>query len=101
MQTQRSLDNFKIGGVAENMPLPLIHSLALIKAAAARANYPAGDAVGSVIEKAALEVAAGLHDAHFPLKIWQTGSGTQTNMNGSSHLFIFYKALSISPSRTT
>src|SRR5512144_2398041 len=80
-QTQRSLENFRIGG--ERMPEPLIVGLAIQKAAAL-ANMQMGEldpALGQAIVRAADEVIAGkLHD-HFPLVVWQTGSGTQTNMN--------------------
>ena len=84
-QTQRSIDNFPIGdpGGAERMPLPLIHALALVKQAAARVNRAHGldPALADAIEAAAAEVVAGRLDDQFPLVIWQTGSGTQTNMN--------------------
>jgi fumarate hydratase, class II len=82
-QTQRSLENFKIG--LDRMPLPLIHALALVKRASAQVNLDLGkfkDAgVGKAIISAADEVIAGKHDDEFPLVVWQTGSGTQTNMN--------------------
>jgi len=81
-QTQRSLQNFKIGG--ERMPLPLIHAFGVLKKAAALANMKLGalDAkLGDAIVKAAEEVGSGRMDAEFPLVVWQTGSGTQTNMN--------------------
>ncbi|MBV8939560.1 MAG: class II fumarate hydratase [Alphaproteobacteria bacterium] len=81
-QTQRSLQNFKIGG--ETMPPPLIHAFGILKLAAARVNMRLGaldPALGKAIEQAAQEVAEGKLDAHFPLVVWQTGSGTQTNMN--------------------
>ncbi len=82
-QTQRSLENFKIG--EDRMPLPLIHALAQVKRAAAEVNLVLGKfkdpAVGRAIVAAAEEVIAGQHDNEFPLVIWQTGSGTQTNMN--------------------
>jgi fumarate hydratase, class II len=81
-QTQRSLENFRIGG--ERMPLALIHALALQKKAAALANTELGaldKRLGEAIVKAADEVIDGKHDAEFPLVVWQTGSGTQTNMN--------------------
>jgi fumarate hydratase class II len=81
------LSNFKIGGDAEVMPVEVIQALGYIKAAAARVNFASASRdeaeVGALIEKAALEVASGVLDSHFPLKIWQTGSGTQTNMNGT------------------
>ena len=83
-QTQRSLENFRIG--AEKMPRPLIHALGLIKLAAARANRELGvlDAASAeAIERAAREVADGRLDDEFPLVVWQTGSGTQTNMNAN------------------
>ena len=82
-QTQRSLENFKIG--AERMPLELVHALALVKRAAAQVNLDLGKykdpVIGRSIIMAADEVKAGKHDAEFPLVVWQTGSGTQTNMN--------------------
>jgi fumarate hydratase class II len=81
-QTQRSLTNFKISG--ERMPRALIHALALVKKAAALVNLDLGklDArKGQAIIAAADEVLAGKHDDEFPLVVWQTGSGTQTNMN--------------------
>ena len=83
-QTQRSVENFRIGG--ERMPLPLVHALGVIKAAAARTNRALGllDAkLAEAIEAAADEVAAGTLDAEFPLVVWQTGSGTQSNMNAN------------------
>lgn len=81
-QTQRSLQNFRIG--TERMPVPLIRAFAIQKLAAARANLALGDLdprVADAIGRAAQEVADGLLDDHFPLVVWQTGSGTQTNMN--------------------
>ena len=81
-QTQRSLLNFAIG--QERMPLAVVHALALIKKAAARVNQRVGDLpadLARLIEQAANEVLAGQHDAQFPLVVWQTGSGTQSNMN--------------------
>ena len=83
-QTQRSLINFPIG--AETMPVPLIRALGLVKQAAARVNKAQGNLeprLADAIETAAAEVAAGEWDAHFPLSVWQTGSGTQTNMNAN------------------
>jgi fumarate hydratase class II len=83
-QTQRSLQNFKIGN--ETMPKPLIHALGIIKGAAATVNMRLGvldNSIGMLILKAADEVAAGTWDDHFPLVVWQTGSGTQTNMNAN------------------
>jgi fumarate hydratase class II len=81
-QTERSRQNFRIG--EERMPLPLIHALALIKRAAAEVNHQLGslDARRArAIARAAQEVIDGELDDHFPLVVWQTGSGTQTNMN--------------------
>src|SRR5262249_42200925 len=81
-QTQRSLENFRIG--TERIPLPVIHALALIKRAAAEVNHKLGllDARRTrAIVKAAQEVIDGAFDDHFPLVVWQTGSGTQTTMN--------------------
>ncbi len=81
-QTQRSMLNFAIGG--ERMPLALVHALALVKKAAARVNARAGalpTELAALIEQAADEVLAGRHDEQFPLVVWQTGSGTQSNMN--------------------
>jgi fumarate hydratase class II len=83
-QTQRSLDNFRIGG--ERMPQPLIRALGIQKQAAARANMALGELdrrIGDAIVKAAEEVADGRLSDHFPLVVWQTGSGTQTNMNAN------------------
>ncbi|MBA1241933.1 class II fumarate hydratase [Pseudomonas japonica] len=81
-QTQRSLINFAIG--EQRMPLDVVHALALIKKAAARVNSRSGDLppdVANLIEQAANEVLAGGYDTQFPLVVWQTGSGTQSNMN--------------------
>ncbi|MHB9800214.1 class II fumarate hydratase [Pseudomonas sp. MT3] len=81
-QTQRSLENFAIGG--QRMPLAVVHALALVKKAAARVNAQLGELpenITSLIEEAADEVLAGEHDDQFPLVVWQTGSGTQSNMN--------------------
>jgi len=81
-QTQRSLINFAIG--KERMPLAVLHALALIKKAAARVNDRNGDLpadIARLIEQAADEVLGGEHDDQFPLVVWQTGSGTQSNMN--------------------
>jgi fumarate hydratase, class II len=81
-QTQRSIANFPFGD-RERMPIEIVHALALVKQAAARVNRAQGlDAkLAEAIESAAAAVAAGKHDDQFPLVIWQTGSGTQTNMN--------------------
>jgi fumarate hydratase, class II len=81
-QTERSRQFFAIG--AQRMPLELVHALAEIKHAAALVNRDLGllePAVASAIAQAAARVAAGEFDAQFPLSVWQTGSGTQTNMN--------------------
>ena len=81
-QTERSRHNFKIGG--ETQPLPLIHALAIVKQAAAEVNVQVGklDAtVANAIVSVAQEIQAGKWDDQFPLVVWQTGSGTQTNMN--------------------
>jgi fumarate hydratase class II len=81
-QTQRSLINFAIG--EERMPLAVLYALALIKKAAARVNNRIGDLpqdIARLIEQAADEILAGQHDDQFPLVVWQTGSGTQSNMN--------------------
>jgi len=81
-QTERSRNNFKIG--VEHMPVPLIRAMAIVKLAAARTNTELGllDArIAGAIETAAQEIIEGKLDDHFPLVVWQTGSGTQTNMN--------------------
>ena len=81
-QAERSLGNFKIGW--EKQPAAIIRALGLIKEASARANMKLGKLspeIGDVIVKASREVSSGKLDAHFPLSVWQTGSGTQTNMN--------------------
>ncbi|HRY33210.1 MAG TPA: class II fumarate hydratase [Bacteroidales bacterium] len=81
-QTQRSRDNFKIGG--QRMPEEIIHAFAILKKAAALANYDLGvlsrekcDLIAQVCD----EILAGKHQEEFPLVVWQTGSGTQSNMN--------------------
>jgi len=83
-QAQRSLGNFKIGW--ERQPLPIVRALGVVKQAAARTNMALGklDAtLGDVIIKAAQEVIDGKLNDHFPLVVWQTGSGTQSNMNAN------------------
>jgi len=83
-QTQRSLLNFPIGW--EKQPISIIKSLGIIKAACAKVNILQGKidpTIGEAIIKAALEVSAGKFNDHFPLVIWQTGSGTQSNMNAN------------------
>ena len=81
-QTQRSLDNFRIGG--ERMPLQVIRAFGVLKKAAAQVNRELGlldERRCALIVRAADEVIAGDWDDHFPLVVWQTGSGTQSNMN--------------------
>jgi fumarate hydratase class II len=83
-QTARSLQNFRIGG--ETMPQPLVRALGLIKRAAALANQDLGQLdprLAAAIATAAQDVAEGRLDDQFPLVVWQTGSGTQTNMNAN------------------
>ena len=81
-QTQRSFENFKIGG--ESFPREFIRAYGILKKAAALVNQSYGDLnddIADAISKAADEVIEGKLDDHFPLVVWQTGSGTQTNMN--------------------
>jgi fumarate hydratase class II len=83
-QAQRSLGNFKIGW--EKQPLPVVRALGIVKQAAARANMALGKLdpkIGDVIVAAAQEVIDGKLNDHFPLVVWQTGSGTQSNMNAN------------------
>ncbi|MCA3729968.1 MAG: class II fumarate hydratase [Phenylobacterium sp.] len=83
-QAQRSLGNFKIGW--EKQPQPVIRALGIVKRAAAEANMELGrldPKIGQAIVAAAQEVIDGKLDAHFPLSVWQTGSGTQSNMNAN------------------
>ena len=83
-QAQRSLGNFKIGW--EKQPLPVIRALGIVKQAVARANMSLGvldPDLGKVIVEAAQEVIDGKLNDHFPLVVWQTGSGTQSNMNAN------------------
>ncbi|WP_076072742.1 class II fumarate hydratase [Sphingomonas montana] len=81
-QTERSIANFPFGA-PERMPIGIVHALALVKQAAARVNRLHGldGAVADAIESAATEIVGGKLDDEFPLVIWQTGSGTQSNMN--------------------
>ena len=81
-QTQRSLGNFPFGE-RERMPIRLVHAQAIVKQAAARVNRKHGldGKLADAMESAASAIIAGSHDDQFPLTIWQTGSGTQTNMN--------------------
>lgn len=83
-QTQRSINNFKIGGEKNRMPIEIIRAFAILKKAAAQTNAELGvmeqskaDIIGQVCD----EILAGKHDDQFPLVVWQTGSGTQSNMN--------------------
>ena len=85
-QTQRSLENFKIG--TEKMPTEIVRAFGIIKLAAARANAKLipkrmTEEKLSAISVAAEEIISGKLDAHFPLSVWQTGSGTQSNMNSN------------------
>ncbi|HEX7761760.1 MAG TPA: class II fumarate hydratase [Caulobacteraceae bacterium] len=83
-QTQRSLQNFKIGW--EKQPRPIVKALGVVKRAAAEANMALGKldpVIGNAIVAAAQEVIDGKLDDHFPLSVWQTGSGTQSNMNAN------------------
>src|SRR6478752_3187172 len=83
-QAQRSLGNFKIGW--EKQPLSIFRALGIVKQAAARANVALGQldpALGKAIDAAAQEVIDGKLNDHFPLVVWQTGSGTQSNMNAN------------------
>ncbi len=87
-QTQRSRENFPIGVGLETMPAEIVHAFGILKKAAARANralVPERMTAEklAVIEKAADEVIAGTLSDHFPLVVWQTGSGTQSNMNAN------------------
>ena len=81
-QTQRSLQNFDIGG--QQMPIEVIRAFAVLKKAAALTNAELGqisDDIAAVIGQVCDEIMEGKHDDHFPLVVWQTGSGTQSNMN--------------------
>ena len=83
-QTARSLINFDIG--EDVIPTAVIHAFGILKQAAAMTNRDLGlldETIASLVIAAAAEVASGEHDAHFPLSVWQTGSGTQTNMNAN------------------
>jgi fumarate hydratase class II len=83
-QTQRSLQNFRIGW--EKQPAPIVRALGIIKRAAAETNMDLGKLdprLGAAIVQAATEVMDGKLDANFPLAVWQTGSGTQSNMNAN------------------
>ena len=83
-QAQRSIGNFRIGW--EKQPLPIVRALGIVKRACAETNMALGKLdkkIGEAIVKASQEVIDGTHDDHFPLVVWQTGSGTQSNMNAN------------------
>ena len=83
-QTQRSINNFKIGGEKNRMPIEIIRAFAILKKAAAQTNAELGameQSKADIISQVCDEILAGQHDDQFPLVIWQTGSGTQSNMN--------------------
>ena len=85
-QTQRSVEHFKIGGVRFCWQRPMIHALGILKKSAAQANEELGELTPEIahsIIQAADEVIAGTLDQHFPLRVFQTGSGTQSNMNAN------------------
>ncbi|MEY2705434.1 MAG: fumarate hydratase [Bacteroidota bacterium] len=92
-QTQRSINNFKIGGEKNRMPLEIIHAFAILKKAAALTNAELGvleQSKAEIIAQVCDEILAGQHDSQFPLVVWQTGSGTQSNMNANE--VIAYRA---------
>lgn len=92
-QTQRSINNFKIGGEKNRMPIEIIRAFAILKKAAALTNAKLGVLAhdkAEIIGKVCDEILAGQHDDQFPLVIWQTGSGTQSNMNANE--VIAYRA---------
>jgi fumarate hydratase class II len=92
-QTQRSINNFKIGGEKNRMPIEIIQAFAILKKAAAFTNAELGvlaNDKAEIIAKVCDEILAGQHDDQFPLVIWQTGSGTQSNMNANE--VIAYRA---------
>jgi fumarate hydratase class II len=98
-QTQRAVDNFPISG--RPMPAEFIHALGLVKTAAARVNAALGlleTPLATAIEQAAREVAGGRWDAEFPIDVFQTGSGTSTNMNANE--VIARRALQLAPAGT-
>jgi fumarate hydratase, class II len=85
-QTQRSLHHFSIGGETERMPIEVVRAFGVLKKAAAAINAELGGLPADkaeLIDRAADEVIAGSLDEHFPLYVWQTGSGTQSNMNAN------------------
>lgn len=92
-QTQRSINNFKIGGEKNRMPIEIIKAFAILKKAAALTNAELGvldPDKAAIIATACDEILTGQHDDQFPLVIWQTGSGTQSNMNANE--VIAYRA---------
>lgn len=92
-QTQRSINNFKIGGEKNRMPIEIIKAFAILKKAAAETNANLGVLApekSTLIGKVCDEILSGQHDDQFPLVIWQTGSGTQSNMNANE--VIAYRA---------
>ena len=100
-QTQRAVQNFPVSGL--RMPREFLRAVGLVKAAAATANAALGllpADIARAIEAAAAEVAAGRHDAHFPIDVFQTGSGTSTNMNANeviAHLATRASGLAVHP----
>nr|WP_067298098.1 class II fumarate hydratase [Marinobacterium profundum] len=100
-QTQRAVDNFPISGLT--LPEPFIRALGLIKAAAAQCNVELGllnAEIGSAIRQAAMEIATGKHLQQFPVDVFQTGSGTSSNMNANeviAHLASSYCAQPVDP----
>jgi fumarate hydratase class II len=92
-QTQRSINNFKIGGEKNRMPIEIVRAFAILKKSAALANAELGvleQEKAAIISQVCDEILAGKHDDQFPLVIWQTGSGTQSNMNANE--VIAYRA---------
>ncbi|WP_297336491.1 class II fumarate hydratase [Algoriphagus sp.] len=92
-QTQRSINNFKIGGEKNRMPIEIIKAFAILKKAAAQTNAELGvlsEEKADIISTVCDEILEGKHDDQFPLVVWQTGSGTQSNMN--SNEVIAYRA---------
>ncbi|MCO5612805.1 hypothetical protein L7F22_067076 [Adiantum nelumboides] len=99
-QTQRSLQNFEIGGARERMPDQIVQAFGVLKKCAAKVNatYGLDPKIANAIAEAAQEVADGKLNDHFPLVVWQTGSGTQSNMNANE--VIANRALEILGKRT-
>lgn len=92
-QTQRSINNFKIGGERNRMPIEIVRAFAILKKSAALTNAELGvleQEKADIIAKVCDEILTGKHDDQFPLVVWQTGSGTQSNMN--SNEVIAYRA---------